>query len=222
MLKDMQSVLEYAFDVFNQVYFDSALPSIVISIMSSRKTNGHFTINKTWRVGDEYTHEINVSAEHLDRPIENICATLMHEMVHYFCALNDIHDTSKNYRYHNKLFKEEAEKRDLIIDYDKYIGYSITEPGPGLIETIHANGIEKPLDINREEELISLIGGVLGIIGPGGTDGDTDNPNVLPVKPKSSTRKYQCPCCGNSVRATKDLSIICGDCQVEFIKVEKK
>ena len=29
---------------------------------------------------------------------------------------------------------------------------------------------------------------------------------------KSSTRKYSCPKCGNSVRATKDLALICGDC----------
>ena len=36
----------------------------------------------------------------------------------------------------------------------------------------------------------------------------------------SSTRKYQCPKCKNSVRATKDLSIICGDCRISFVKVK--
>lgn len=39
--------------------------------------------------------------------------------------------------------------------------------------------------------------------------GDTDTP----ATPKrSSTRKYVCPCCGNSVRATKAVNLICGDC----------
>lgn len=31
-------------------------------------------------------------------------------------------------------------------------------------------------------------------------------------KRPSSTRKYQCPCCKNSVRATKAINLICGDC----------
>ena len=42
-------------------------------------------------------------------------------------------------------------------------------------------------------------------------------------KKPSSTRKYVCPKCGNSLRATKNLRIICEDCGVRFIKsVEKK
>ena len=32
----------------------------------------------------------------------------------------------------------------------------------------------------------------------------------------SSTRKYACPCCGNSVRATKSVNIMCADCN-EFM-----
>ena len=56
MLKDMQEVLEYTFEVFNTEFFDSALPPIVISIMSSAKTNGHFTVSKVWRSEDNYMH----------------------------------------------------------------------------------------------------------------------------------------------------------------------
>ena len=85
MLKNMQETLEYAYEVLNRVYFESALPPIVISIMSSPKSNGHFTLGKVWRADDSHYNEINISAEHLDRPIENICATLCHEMVHYYC-----------------------------------------------------------------------------------------------------------------------------------------
>ena len=92
MLKEMQEVLEYGFQVLNEVYFESALPSLVISIMSSPKTNGHFTLQKTWRVEEGYLNEINISAEHLDRPIEHIMASLCHEMVHYYCYLSKIAD----------------------------------------------------------------------------------------------------------------------------------
>lgn len=219
MLKNMQEVLEYGFDVLNEVYFDSALPPIVISIMSSPRSNGHFTINKEWRIAEERFNEINISAEHLDRPIENIMATLMHEMVHYYCQINEIKDTSQNYRYHNKNFKIEAEKRGLIISQEKYIGWSVTQPSPEFIEVIRSHGIEKPMDINRDGVQIDLAG-LLGLLGgANGTDGA--NGVMVPTKPKCSTRKYQCPCCLNSFRATKDINVMCMDCNEQFIKVEK-
>ena len=35
---------------------------------------------------------------------------------------------------------------------------------------------------------------------------------------KQSTRKYVCPICGCSVRATKEVHIICYDCEIEFVE----
>lgn len=35
----------------------------------------------------------------------------------------------------------------------------------------------------------------------------------------SSTRKYVCPCCGNSVRATKAINIACLDCNRQMLEV---
>ena len=219
MLKNMQETLEYGFDVLNEVYFNNELPKLVITIMSSPRSNGHFTINREWRVAEERMHEINISAEHLDRPIEKIMSTLMHEMTHYYCQINDIKDTSQNYRYHNKRFKAEAEKRGLIISQGKYIGWSITEPSPEFIEVIKSHGIEKPIDINRDGYQMDLAT-MLGMLGgSGGTD--SDNGLTMIKKPKCSTRKYVCPCCNNSLRTTKDMNILCVDCNEQFIKVEK-
>ena len=33
----------------------------------------------------------------------------------------------------------------------------------------------------------------------------------------SSTRKYICPCCGNSVRATKEVNLACLDCNAPMV-----
>jgi hypothetical protein len=216
MLKSYQEMLEYGFDVLNRVYFDGELPPIVICIMSSKRTYGHYTVNKEWRVDDEHLNEINISAEHLDRPIENVMATLQHELVHYYCALNDIKDVSgAGGRYHNKNFKREAEARGLIISQAPYIGWSVTAPSPEFIEVIRENGIEKPLDINRDG-YDSTWGGAAG--GDGGSDGT--GPDGQPIaKKKSSTRKYVCKC--GSIRATKDVKIFCLNCMTEFVKVEK-
>ncbi|MBQ3163279.1 MAG: SprT-like domain-containing protein [Lachnospiraceae bacterium] len=216
MLKDMQATLERAYEVLNNVYFDSALPTIVITIMSSPRTNGHFTLGKVWRAEENHYNEINISAEHLKRPIEEICATLCHEMVHYYCYINGIADVSQNGRYHNKNFKREAEKRGLIISYQQYIGYSVTKPSKEFTEVLKANNIEKPIDINRDGEKRSGNNGT-GIDGKAGTDNGIE----LPKKPKCSTRKYQCPCCKNSFRATKDINVLCMDCNVQYEKIEK-
>lgn len=221
MLKSMQEVLEYGFDVLNRVYFDGELPSVVITIMSSPKSYGHFTISPVWKLEEARLNEINISAEHLDRDIESVMATLMHEMCHYYCQINGIQDTSKAGRYHNKNFKREAELRGLSISYHKYIGYSITEPTPEFIQVIKDNGIEKPIDINRDGEI--WFGG-LGIgLGGSGTDGTNGLIGVdgKPKKKKGSTRKYICSGgCGCSFRATKDLNVMCLDCMAEYVKAE--
>ena len=219
MLKNMQEVLEYGFEVLNKVYFDSTLPPIVITIMSAPRSNGHFTVNREWRVAEERFNEINISAEHLDRPIENIMATLCHEMVHYFCQLNGINDVSQNGRYHNGKFKAEAEKRGLLISQGKYIGWSVTKPSQEFIEVIKSHGIEKPMDINRDGVQIDIAGLLTIMGGKAGVDGTTGL--TVPTKPKCSTRKYVCPCCGNSFRATKDINVKCMDCEEQFVKVEK-
>ncbi len=126
--------LETAFDALNKEYFESSLSRPIITIQTSPKAYGHFTTAEVWRndVSQKTYHEINLSAESLNRPIANTIATLIHEMVHYYCKVNDIQDTSRGNTYHNKRFKEEAEKRGLLIDYDPKIGWSITQPSPAL------------------------------------------------------------------------------------------
>ena len=215
MLKSWQEVLENAFNILNKVYYNNELPPIVITLQSSPRTNGHFTLGKVWRAEESHFNEINISVEHLDRQIEDIISTLQHEMVHYYCQLHGIADVSQNGRYHNKRFKAEAEKRGLIISYEKYIGYSRTAPSEAFIEVLKNNGIEKPLDINRDGVFIGF-GGMNGIGGTNGISGIEPKP----TKPKCSTRKYQCPCCKNSFRATKDINVLCMDCNEQFVKVE--
>ena len=192
------------------------LPPIVITLQSSPRTNGHFTLGKVWRAEESHFNEINISVEHLDRPIENIIATLQHEMVHYYCDLHEISDVSQGGRYHNKRFKAEAEKRGLIISYQQYIGYSVTAPSEAFIEILQTNGIEKPSDINRDGDRFLGLGGMNGIDGTDGTSGIEPKK----IKPKSSKRKYKCLCCDNSFRATKNINVLCMDCNVQFIKVE--
>lgn len=189
--------LEDAFDALNKEYFENALPKPIITIQTSPRAYGHFTVREVWQDAQRKKgyHEINIGAERLNRPIANTLATLVHEMVHYYCQINGIQDTSRGGTYHNKRFKEEAEKRGLLIDYDQKIGFSITQPSPALKRFCTVQKWRNKLTISRSGEF-------------GGAD-------PKPQKP-SSTRKYVCPCCGQSVRATKDVNILCMDCSQQM------
>lgn len=205
--------LEEAYGVFNRAYFDSELPTVMITIQSSLRTYGHCTTKKVWASGQERYYELNLSAEYISRPIEQVLATLVHEMVHIYCMEQGIKDTSNHNRYHNKRFKAEAEKRGLNITYAEGIGWSVTKPTDEFIQNIKAWGLDGACENYR-------LGAVEWDSPPGGAEG-TDSPDKgkKPKKP-SSTRKYCCPKCGNSVRATKDVNILCMDCNAQMIKAE--
>lgn len=132
--------LEKIFRALNAKYFDNTLEEPIITIMSTPRAYGHVTVSKTWRRGDEYRHELNIGAGTLDRPIENIVATMIHEMVHLHNMQIGVKDCSRNGVYHNKKFRDAATARDLAISYDPRLGWSITQPTDKLCEFILEQG----------------------------------------------------------------------------------
>lgn len=55
------------------------------------------------------------------------------------------------------------------------------------------------------ERELHRIGGGARVLPPGG-------------KSESSTRKYVCPCCGMSVRATREVRVMCMDCDEQMVR----
>ncbi|MBP3308255.1 MAG: SprT-like family protein [Clostridia bacterium] len=199
--------LNKIFNLLNERYFENALSKPVITIQSTPKAYGHVSVCDRWISDGNGRKELNIGAGTLNRPIEEVVATMLHEMVHIYNMQNGIQDTSRGYSYHNKRFKEEAEKRDLIIDHHERYGWTITKPTDSLIEFC----IENELDEIRVTRLDSAITPPQTPRKPK-TDDESDDEGEEPKKKKSSTRKYVCPLCGASVRATRDLSLICGEC----------
>ena len=199
-ISEITAFLEDAYDILNVHLFGGELPRAVITIQSSPKAYGYITTTEIWHDTDKGYREINIGAEYLDRPIENVIATLVHEQTHFWNALHGIVDVSRSGTYHNRKFKETAEAHGLIIEYSPKIGYSVTTPSDSLVAFIEEQGWTG----------ISLArNGGLGA--SGGAAG----------KKKSSTRKYICPVCGTSVRATKFVNIGCLDCQT-VMELEEK
>lgn len=200
--------LERLYRDLNVDFFGGELEECVITVQSTKGAYGHVTCGKVWTVqkgSDEINrYELNIGAGTLSRPIEDVVATMLHEMVHIYNLMHAIQDTSRGNTYHNKRFREKAESVGLVIGYDPRIGWSITSPSEALLEYIIDKSWSDIL-INRNEGGISFGGSAGGRSGSGNFGGGK-------IKKPSSTRKYKCPCCGNSVRATKSVNIICGDC----------
>jgi len=203
--------LKEIYCLLNKDYFNNELEDVTITIQKKAGSFGHFSLDKVWKREDgqvvDRQHEINISAGYMARPIENIVATLMHECVHLYNFSIGVKDVSSNGVYHNRIFKKEAEKRGLIINKHPQYGWTLTTPSPMLIDWVKKNGLVD-IPIYREDYMVQ-VGGTGGADGnkPIGTDGA-----VKPVKKKCSTRKYVCPSCNLSVRATKEVFIICGNC----------
>ena len=209
--------LNKLFDLLNEEFFEGALVRPTITIQSTPKAYGHFTLRPdTWKslTGDSY--EINIGAGTLNRPIELTATTLYHEMVHLYCAVNSIKDTSNGYVYHNSRFKRVAEEHGGAIvekDASGRYGWTITRPSDRMLDFVLNNQLTDIL-IGRNERPTYAFGGNGGVHNNGGL--------ILPTeKKKSSSRKLICPCCNLTVRATKpNLELMCVKCQELLVYVE--
>ena len=192
-ISEATAFLENAYVALNNKFFGGQLPPVIITIQSSPRAYGHYTTwENTWVGEGQGFHEINIGAETLDRDASEVLATLSHEMCHHYCAVNNIKDTSRGGTYHNKKFKEVAEGTGaILVDYDPRIGYSPTRPTDALIAFIEEQGWTG-VNLSRQS--------ILGL--PGGKGRGRSN----------GVRKYVCPNCHCSVRATKAVNIGCLDC----------
>lgn len=202
--------LNKIFDLLNAKYFENALSRPIITIQSTPKAYGHYTLYDAWSVdGEKGMREINIGAGTLSRPIENIVTTLLHEMIHYWNDQKGIKDCSRGGTYHNKKFKALAEACELDVQCHPTYGWSITSPS------------EKTLEFCLEHDLteIRITRNDLSILIPTGTGSGAFTPPGIGARKKSSTRKYACPCCGLSVRATRNVNIACIDCDEQLVIV---
>lgn len=202
-LKAVITELEDLFEVFNEKYFDSELPRPVITVSPNHKTSafGWCTSWKAWKEkdGSEGYYEINICAEYLSRPFNDVAATMLHEMVHLYDIENGIKDTSRGGTYHNLTFKNSAATHGLTVEKDEKYGWSKTKPNPEALKEInnYMDFIGKDsFNIYREAE----------------------PKEEKKEGKKSSSIKYVCPVCGAIVRATKKVRVICAECGVEFIE----
>ena len=75
---------EKLYNMLNADFFNGELEPPIITIQSTPRAYGHYTVYNAWSVKGEGRREINMGAGTIDRPIENVLATLLHEMCHQY------------------------------------------------------------------------------------------------------------------------------------------
>lgn len=197
-IAELNLALMACFNKLNEDFFGGELQKVIITLEEGYKKHAYGWINtkKDWKQGKEERYHINISSDFLDRSINDVVATLLHEMCHLYALQNEIKDTSRSGIYHNKKFAEIARTHGLDVEEESHIGHR-THCSEQLREWCKNNCTITEIRVHKKKD----------------TKADKES------KPKQSSRKYVCPCCGLIVRATKECSLICGDCQ-EKMKVE--
>lgn len=201
--------LEKIFRELNNDSFDGQLEEPIITIQSTSGAFGHVSVAKVWKRGEEHRHELNISADWLDRPIENVVATIIHEMTHLMNIRNGIQDCSRGGSYHNKKFKEEAEKHMIHIEHNDKYGWTVTTPTEELLDYIIKQGWDE-IEMSRGYAFTGFTGGT------GRKTGGTAI-GTPPTAKKGNSRKHTCPKCKRIARTTCDFPLICGICKEEMI-----
>jgi hypothetical protein len=169
----------------------------VIQTSGKRKTLGHFFADK-WqgKTEKDKIHEVQITAERLNRTAMETTKTLRHELVHAKNYELGIKDTSNSGTYHNRKFKASAEKYGLVCDEpNKKYGHGHTRLSAILEAQILAE--LQPDDKAFDKARIVLEG----------------KPKAKPSK----MLKWSCGC--TIVRAAVELLATCEKCSETFIKV---
>ena len=114
--------IQSCFDEYNVLFFNGTLPPIPIKLSNARTFLGKVTFVKRrkWLFGEwvysNFKLRINTR---FDLPEELIQDTILHEMIHYYIAVNHLRDTSTN----GQLFRREMKRineqgnRHITISY---------------------------------------------------------------------------------------------------------
>ena len=131
---------------------------------------------------------------------------MVHEMCHLYCALLKVQDTSRGGTYHNNRFKETAEAHGLNVERDTLKGWATTTPKQELKDWCVSMELAR-INLCRYSSSYAV-----PYEAPEAEEETEEVAEPTPSRKPSSTRKLVCPNCRASVRATRDVKIMCGEC----------
>jgi hypothetical protein len=185
-LSDIAHELYWWVDLFNLAFFSTQpVPTPVLSFQKTTIRNlGHHT---TERNAFGIRETINLNASHLNRPLWEILATLLHEMCHSWQAT---YGTPSRSWFHNKEFQQKMFRLGILCNPEGR-HTSLTNP---FLATLKRHGVK---------------------FNPG-TDKTILIPVSTNPRGESKLKKWRCPC-GQILRVgRKNLFATCDLCNQKF------
>lgn len=117
--------LKDIYKLFNENFFENKLCALEMNIINTSRKFIHYTSRG---IKNENCIEVTITTGTLNTYLETAALLILHEMVHiYNDLILNIADTSSKNSYHNKLFKQEAERHGLICRKTEKYGWAQTE-----------------------------------------------------------------------------------------------
>lgn len=194
--------LDRAFNHFNEALFENRLPPVLFTLTRKRNAHGYFWAEQfKHRADGDTTHEIALNPNTMDRTLEAVLSTLVHEMTHL--EQQEYGKPGKN-GHHNKEWVGLMERVGLIP----------TDTGePGGKQT----GRKVTHYIDPEGPFIAALADLMPFDLPYFTQPRTA---AAGKKKDLSKVKRECPCCNAKAWAKAGSRLICGDCDELMIEEE--
>jgi hypothetical protein len=188
--------LERAYDFFNERLFENRLPPVLFTLTRKRGAHGYFWAdqfaNKDADLGT--VHEVALNPQTMDRTIEAVLSTLVHEMTH---VEQQVYGKPSKGGHHNHAWAELMLRIGLTPDNGqggmtgRKVTHSIDAGGP--FEVAMADLM--PFDLPYFTK-----------------------PKAAAEKKKDLSKvKHTCPSCDAKAWAKMGSRLICGDCNEELV-----
>ena len=184
--------LERAYDFFNERLFENRLPPVLFTLTRKRGAHGYFWAdqfaNKDADLGT--VHEVALNPQSMDRTIEAVLSTLVHEMTH---VEQQVYGKPSKGGHHNNAWA------DLMLR----IGLTPDNGQGGMTgrKVTHSIDVGGPFEV------------ALADLMPFDLPYFTKPKAAAEKKRDLSKVKHTCPSCGFKAWAKAGANLMCGDCQ---------
>lgn len=187
---EREQVLTNLYKKINEQIFHGILPPVLFKIYRGQRSQSGWAV-----VYQEYNHTyiITVSQARITDNEQLIYSNMFHQIIHILNHEQNILDTSRQGRYHNKKFKLQGEKIGCQMRRDNYYGFSDIVVPDQLIDKIGFNNLASRLK-NASEN---------------------DKNRVANRKGKIVT--FYCPVCNRTAKASDSMKLYCGFCNVQML-----
>ncbi|MDF1600941.1 SprT-like domain-containing protein [Mesorhizobium sp. YIM 152430] len=205
--------LQQAYDHFNKALFGNELPNALITLQRRKGSFGFFAAERFRNQDGRQADEIALNpAKFEGRPVIDILATLVHEMVHlwqHHCG------HPGRGRYHNREWAAKMTAVGLAPtasgaeggkETGESVGHLIIAGGP--FEAAANRLIARNFTIDWKEVQIDPVAGITG-------EGEAE-----PESRSGKRVRYACPECDLKAWAKHDAHLLCGDHKVPLVPAE--